>query len=396
MATDADTEHTQVVVIGAGPAGLTLANLLRQRGIGCLLLEEQSREFIEQRPRAGFMEEWAVRALERHGLAERLLDNAQRHAAFEIRFDGERHILSYAELTGHHHFVYPQPLLVADLTAAYVDGAGGDARFGARDVALHDLESDRPAVTYTDGRSGRAHRITCDAVAGCDGARGVSRAFLPAGVARHDYGIGWLALLAEAPPSADGVVFGIHPRGLAAHMARSPHVTRFYLQCPAGDDVANWSDERVWKELHARLTVPGGTITEGPLIEKQVLDMHNYVVDRMSHGRLHLAGDAAHVVAPIGAKGMNLAIHDALLLADALTAQLRDGDGTALAGYSEAALRRVWQYQEFSQWFAEILHGPAAEPFRARMAQARLRRLFGSRAAATAFCELYIGKDADW
>lgn len=391
------SEHrVPVVIVGAGPAGLTLANVLRDSSVDCVVLEAESREFIEQRPRAGFLEEWAVRALERHGLAGRLLDRAQTHSECEFRVDGERHRFAYTELSGHHHYVYPQPLLVTDLVREYADVKGGDIRFGVRDVELHGIDTAQPSVSYTDPGSGERRRIVCDVVAGCDGARGVTRASLPperARVARLEYGVGWLALLAEAPPSSDCVVFGVHPRGFAAHMARSPQVTRYYLECPAGDDPENWSHERVWSELHERLSVTGARpLTEGRLIEKRVLDMHNYVVQPMRYGRLFLAGDAAHLVAPIAAKGMNLALYDALLLADALIAYHRRGDSRGLDGYSAACLRRVWEYQEFSEWFAELLHGPSSgDPFRAGNATARLRRLFDSPAAAESFAESYIG-----
>ncbi|MFD5733444.1 4-hydroxybenzoate 3-monooxygenase [Streptomyces sioyaensis] len=391
--------RTGVVIVGAGPAGLTVANLLRAAGVDCVVLEAESREFIEQRPRAGFMEEWAVRALERHGLADRLLERAATQGEFEFRFEGERHTVRTAELSGRRHFVYPQPLLVTDLLASYADAAGGEVRFGVREVRLHDIDSARPAVSYTDPATGDRHRLACDFIAGCDGARGVTRAAIPADRAvltRHDHGVAWLALLAEAPPSADGVVFGLHERGFGAHMARSPEVTRYYLQVAPGEDAGNWSHTRVWSELRTRLAAAGAPpLTEGPLIEKVVLDMHNYVVEPMVHGRLHLAGDAAHLVAPIAAKGMNLAINDALLLGEALIAHYR-GDDSGLAGYSQACLRRVWQYLEFSQWLSEVLHGASSgDRFQAGTARARLRRLLGSESAAKAFAGLYLGEEAD-
>lgn len=385
-----------VVVVGAGPAGLTVGNILRAAGVECLVLETESRGFIERRPRAGVLEEWAVRGLERRGLARNLLERAGLHTACEFRFDGERYRFSYLELTGSHHWVYPQPLLVTDLVREYADVRGGAVRFGVRDVRLHGLDGGRPSVSYVCPESGRREAVACDFVAGCDGARGVTRAALAperARVARHDYGIGWLALLAEAPPSADCVLFGCHPDGFAGQMPRGPGVTRYYLQCPPGDTPDDWPHERVWAELRRRLGAAGAApLTEGPLIEKRVLDMHDYVTEPMASGRLFLAGDAAHLVAPIAAKGMNLALHDAFLLGDALVARLTEGDDSALAGYSGACLRRVWDYQEFSQWLSELYHGTAAgDPFRAGTTLARLRRLFSSPAAAAAFAEQYLG-----
>jgi p-hydroxybenzoate 3-monooxygenase len=385
-----------VVVVGAGPAGLTVGNVLRAAGVDCLVLETESREFIERRPRAGVLEEWAVRGLERRGLARNLLERGQVHDECEFRFAGERYRLRYTELTGRHHYVYPQQFLVTDLVREYADVRGGAVRFGVRDVRLHDLASDRPSVSYLCPESGERRFVDCDFVAGCDGARGVSRTALPpgrAGVVRYDYGVGWLALLAEAPPSSDCVVFGMHPRGFAGHMQRSPEVTRYYLQCPPGDDPANWPHDRVWAELRERLGAAGAPpLKEGRLIEKRVLDMHGYVVAPMAFGRLHLAGDAAHLTAPIAAKGMNLALHDAFLLGDALVARLTEGDESGLSGYSAACLARVWEYQEFSQWLSELYHGTASgDPYRAGLTHARLRRLFASRVAATAFAEQYLG-----
>ncbi|MFD9189696.1 4-hydroxybenzoate 3-monooxygenase [Streptomyces phaeochromogenes] len=394
-------QRTRVVIVGAGPAGLTLANILRAASVDCVVLENESRDFIEQRPRAGFLEEWAVRALEGRGLADRLLENTVAHTECEFRFAGERHRFPYADVSGHRHYVYPQPLLVTDLVREYADVRGGDVRFGVRDVEPAGIDTDRPSVAYTDPETGERVRLDCEFIAGCDGARGVTRDRMPAEhvtVARHDFGVGWLALLAEAPPSSDCVVFGIHPRGFAGHMARSPQVTRYYLECPPDDDPENWSHERVWAELHARLGAEGARpLNEGKLIEKRVLAMHNYVVEPMAYGRLYLAGDAAHLLAPIGAKGMNLAIHDSLLLGDALVAYYGKGDDSGLRGYSAACLRRVWQYQEFSQWLSDVYHGASSgDPFKAGTSMARLRRILGSPAAATGFAELFLGKDTDY
>lgn len=383
-------------MVGAGPAGLTVGNILRAAGLDCLVLETETRRFVERRPRAGVIEEWAVRGLERRGLARNLLERAQPHTECEFRFAGERYRFAYTELTGRHHFIYPQQFLVTDLVREYADVRGGEIRFGVRDVRLHGLDSGRPSVSYVCPDSGERRVVTADFVAGCDGARGVTRASLPPGrarLARHDYGVGWLALLAEAPPSSDCVVFGMHPRGFAGHMARSPEVTRYYLQCPPDDDPDGWPHERVWAELRQRLGAAGAPpLQEGRLIEKRVLDMHSYVVEPMTFGRLFLAGDAAHLTAPIAAKGLNLALHDAFLLGDGLVARLTTGDDSGLSGYSDTCLTRVWDYQEFSQWLAEMYHGTASgDPYRAGAALARLRRLFSSPVAAAEFAERYLG-----
>ncbi|MEU7055861.1 4-hydroxybenzoate 3-monooxygenase [Streptomyces sp. NPDC046197] len=385
-----------VVVVGAGPAGLTVGNILRAASVDCVVLETETRTSIQQRPRAGVVEEWAVRGLEERGLADNLVQRAERHTVCEFRFEGRGYRFPYTELTGRRHFVYPQPLLVTDLVREYADVRGGDIRFGVRDVRLHDTDSDRPSVSYLCPETGERRLLHCDFVAGCDGARGVTRAGLPPGrarQARHDYGIGWLALLAEAPPSSDCVLFGVHDNGFAGHMPRSPEMTRYYLQCPPGDDPEKWPHERVWSELRQRLAAADAPpLIEGRLLEKRVLDMHDYVVEPMRFGRLFLAGDAAHLTAPIAAKGMNLALHDAFLLGDALAAYVTKGEESGLDGYSEACLRRVWDYQEFSQWLSEVYHGTASgDPFRAGTTLARLRRLFTSPVAAAAFAEQYLG-----
>jgi p-hydroxybenzoate 3-monooxygenase len=390
----------EVVVVGAGPAGLTLANRLRQEGIDCLVLEQASREAVVSTPRAGFLEEWAVRALEACGLASKALSaEAPRHGSVEFRFEGERRVLDYARLTGHHHVVYPQQSLVRDLLERF-ESDGGEVRFGVRGLRLHGAtEGPRPTVAWTEPESGHpeaAHTAECAFVAGCDGARGVSRdALVAAGASlvRHQYGVDWLAMLARTPPTADTVIMGIHPRGFAAHMPRGPEVTRFYLQVPRGTSAEEWTDEHAWIELQARLAVPepGHRLASGPLLEKRVLELHDYLVRPMSVGRLQLAGDSAHLVAPIGAKGMNLAIHDALRLARGYAAVLRGGDEAPLAGYSDRSLQQAWDYLEFSEWLAEVYHGSAAGGFRAGAATARLRRIFASDTAARAFAEMYLG-----
>ncbi|WP_197679852.1 4-hydroxybenzoate 3-monooxygenase [Microlunatus soli] len=384
-----------VVIIGAGPAGLTVGNILRAAGIDCVILEAGSRAFIEQRPRAGVLEECVVRGLERRGLAADLLRHAVRQTTCEFRVEGERLRFDFGELTGQHHWVYPQPRLVTDLVAEYADVRGGEIVFGVADVELTGTDTADPQVSYTDAETGRRRLLRCDFVAGCDGAQGVTRHALPsrAGIARHDYGVGWLALLAEVPPSNDCAVFGLHPSGFAGHMARSATMTRYYLECLPDDDPADWSHRRVWAELQQRLAAQGAApLAEGRLIEKRVLPMRNFVVRPMAYGRLFLAGDAAHLTAPIAAKGMNLALHDAFALGDALVGRLAGGDESALADYSARCLRRVWDYQEFSGWLSEVFHGPSSgDSHHAGTALSRLRRLFSSPTAAAAFAEQYLG-----
>ncbi|MCP2259492.1 p-hydroxybenzoate 3-monooxygenase [Streptoalloteichus tenebrarius] len=388
-----------MAVIGAGPAGLIVANLLRKAGVDCVVLERHTRAHVEQRARAGLIEPRVVEMLRRFGLADRLLRMADAHTTCEFRIDGRRHEINYsAAHGGRRHYVYPQQELVTDLVAAFLD-AGGDLRFQAADVRPHGLDTDRPWVTYVDGATGETTRLDCDFVAGCDGFHGVSRASVPAGALTehsHEHGIGWLSVLAEAPPSTKAIIYALHPDGFAGHMLRSSTVSRFYLQCPVGDSVDNWPDERVWAELHKRLALrdEDWTLTEGPIIEKRVLDMRSFVVEPMSYGRLYLAGDAAHIITPVGGKGMNLAAHDAERLAEALVAHY-EGSDALLHDYSATCLRRVWRSQEFCQWMTEVIHASrdAGSSFRQRLAVARLEHLLTSPAAAAVFAENYLGQD---
>lgn len=383
-----------VGIVGAGPAGLTLANLLRQGGIPCVVLEKGTREYIETRPRAGVIEHRAVRMLAEHGLADRLLREADRHGACEFRVNGQAHEVDYSSLyDGQTHYVYPQQEVVRDLVGAFTD-SGGDVRFSVTDVELHDIETSSPYLTWTS-ESGVRERLDCSFIAGADGFHGVTRRSIPEGAVQefsHQHGIEWLSILAEAPPSTHKVIYALHPDGFAGHMLRSSTVSRYYLQVPVDDTVDNWPDERVWAELHKRLALRDSDwkLTEGRIIEKRILDMRSYVVEPMNHGNLYLLGDAAHIITPVGAKGMNLALHDAEVLAAALMEYTRTGDDAGLRSYSEVCLRRVWRAQEFSQWMVFMIHR-SPEPFLSRLGQARLEHLIASGSSAGYFAQNYVG-----
>ncbi|WP_328593138.1 4-hydroxybenzoate 3-monooxygenase [Lentzea tibetensis] len=384
-----------VAVVGAGPAGLTLANLTLQSGIPCVVLERSSRREVETRPRAGVLEHRSVELLERHGLADRLLAQADRHGTCEFRVNGQAFQVDYADLYGGRtHYVYPQQEVVTDLIAAFIEG-GGDIRFSVDDVTLHDLTSESPRVAWTSA-DGVRDEISCDFVAGCDGFHSVSRRSIPSGYLQelvHHHGIGWLSILAEAPPSTKAIIYSLHPDGFAGHMLRSSTVSRYYLQVDPSESVDNWPDDRVWMELQKRLSLADGSwrLTTGKITEKRILDMRSHVVEPMSYGRLYLLGDAAHIITPVGAKGMNLAMNDAAVLSSALTEYYKAGDETGLKTYSDDCLRRVWRAQEFSQWMVGMIHTSLDTPFQARLAQARLEHLASSKAYAASFAENYVG-----
>jgi len=387
-------ESTTVVIVGAGPSGLTLANLLQGAGIACIVVEARTRSYVEQRQRAGVLDYHATQIFERAGLGDRVLQNSVGDALQEFRVDGVPHLVDIRGLAGGRGSrMLPQQILVQRLIATFLDG-GGDLRMEAGEVDLHGLESDRPRVTYRDA-TGAEHEIECDYIAGCDGFHGVSRKRIPDEAVTtysFDHGIGWFTVLADSPPPQHPL-FGVSRHGFAAHFPRGPKASRFYLQCLPDDDLQKWPDDRIWDQL--RLRLGDESLPAGAIAEKAVVEMRSFVVDPMSYGRLFLVGDAAHVITPMGGKGMNLALADADVLAAAIRAAVADGDEQQLRDYSATCLRRTWRYQEFSRWMTEMLHDSGddstAGPFRHQLARARLERFFSSTALATSFSEMMAG-----
>jgi p-hydroxybenzoate 3-monooxygenase len=386
--------RTQVGIVGAGPAGLTLALLLQQRGIESIVLEARDRAYVEQRVRAGLLEQNTVDVLRGLGVAERLDREGLVHNGIYLRRQGRTQHVPMTELTGRHVTIYGQQEVVKDLTAASLE-RGGELLFEVSDVAVHGVETDRPRITYT--HDGSDHELECDVIAGCDGFHGVCRPSVPAGVlTEHEftYPFAWLGILAEAAPATDELIYAWHEHGFALYSMRSPKVSRLYLQVPADEDIADWPDERIWAELQVRLATDGWQVSEGPVFEKGITPMRSFVCEPMQHGRLFLAGDAAHIVPPTGAKGLNLAVNDVRLLAAALADWYATGSTAALDGYSRTALRRVWRAQDFSNYMTQLLHDVGSGPFQQSLQLARLEYLSRSQAAAGSLAENYVGLPA--
>ncbi|MEU6726131.1 4-hydroxybenzoate 3-monooxygenase [Nonomuraea wenchangensis] len=382
--------RTQVGIIGAGPAGLLLSHLLHLRGISSVVLERRSRDYVERRVRAGVLEQGTVDTLIEAGVGERMLREGLPHHGIELRYGGAGHRIAFEKLVpGRAITVYGQQEVVKDLIAARL-AAGGDVRFEVDNVVPHSLESE-PYLTFGDGE-----RLDCDVIAGCDGFHGVSRPSVPEGVLtvfEREYPFAWLGILADVAPSSEELIYTRTDRGFALHSMRSPTVSRFYLQVPADTRVEDWPDERIWDELRVRLeSVPGFTLTTGRITEKGVTPMRSFVTEPMQYGRLYLAGDAAHIVPPTGAKGLNLAVADVRVLTEALAAYFADGSTALLDGYSEACLKRVWRAQHFSWWMTTLLHTFEDEDAYGRRLQlSYLDYVTSSEAAATTLAENYVG-----
>ena len=386
--------RTHVGIVGAGPAGLLLSHLLHLSGIDSVVLEARSREYVENRIRAGVLEDGTVRTLIESGVGARMQAIGLPHHGVKLRFNGRTHRIDFRDLTGKSIMVYSQHEVVRDLIAARF-AAGGNILFDAAEVSVHDFDSETPHVRFR--ADGRDEILACDFIAGCDGFHGICRPSVPDGVLTvHErvYPFGWLGILAEAPPSSEELIYASHERGFALLSMRSPSVARLYLQCAPDEDPEAWSDERIWSELEARLHADEADwrLIRGPILQKGITPMRSFVAEPMQCGRLYLLGDAAHIVPPTGAKGLNLAVADVRVLARALHGYYQTGATEQLAGYSETCLRRVWKAQRFSWWMTSMLHRFATHtPFERRIQTAELDYLAGSRAAATALAENYVG-----
>ncbi len=388
---------TQVGIVGAGPAGLLLAHLLRLQGIDSIVIETRSREYVESRIRAGVLEQGTVNTLIKSGVGERLQQQGLVHHGIELSFSGRRHRINMHELTGGRAItVYGQTEVVKDLIKARLD-ANAALYFEVTDTSIHDFETHDPRILFR--HNGQPHEIHCHFIAGCDGFHGICR---PAIIGRlqvfeRTYPFGWLGILAESTPPSEELIYCHHERGFALFSMRTPNITRLYIQCAPDDHIANWSDNRIWEELSTRLHAGGDLeLKEGPILQKGITPMRSFVVEPMHWGKLFLAGDAAHIVPPTGAKGMNLAVADVRVLSRALATYYQSGQAELLDAYSATCLRRVWRAEYFSWWMTSLLHQfPDATPFHEKLQLAELEYVIHSRAAATALAESYSGLPFD-
>ncbi|HEV2604177.1 MAG TPA: 4-hydroxybenzoate 3-monooxygenase [Microvirga sp.] len=386
--------RTQVGIVGAGPAGLLLSHLLHLAGISSIVVEARSRQYVEERIRAGVLEQASADLLVETGVGERMLREGLLHHGIELRFAGESHRIDLSALTGGQAVtVYGQHEVVKDLIAKRL-ADGGQIVFEAGDVSVRDLDGEMPLIRYT--KDGATHEIPCDFLAGCDGFHGICRPAIPQGVLtayERVYPFAWLGILAKAPPASEELIYAHHDKGFALLSMRSPEISRLYLQCEPDEDLSRWSDEAIWGELETRLADRHGfQLTRGEIFQKGVTAMRSFVVEPMQYGRLFLAGDAAHIVPPTGAKGMNLAVADVRVLARALERYFRSGDASGLERYSAVCLRRIWKVQRFSWWMTSMLHRFAEDSsFDVRRQLAELDYVTSSEAAARTLAENYVG-----
>jgi p-hydroxybenzoate 3-monooxygenase len=386
--------RTQVGIVGGGPAGLLLSHLLHLEGIESIVLERRSREDLETTVRAGVLEHGTAELLKEVGVGERMLREGSVHHGIELRFGGRGHRIDFGDLTeGLSITIYGQQEVVKDLIRARLE-ADGKLLFEARAESVGDLDTDSPKIRFL--QDGQQEEISCDYVAGCDGSLGVCRTGIPENVRTEytrTYPFGWFGILVQGPPSTEELIYTLHDRGFALVSTRSPEVQRLYFQCDPQDDVEVWPDERIWDELSTRLaTHDGWELAGGQIFQKDIVQMRSFVCEPMQHGRLFLAGDAAHIVPPTGAKGMNLAVADIRVLAHALTEFYGSGKKELLDAYSEICLRRVWRAQRFSWWMTSMLHRfDRSDPFQLKVQQAELDYVTTSRAAATTIAENYVG-----
>ena len=387
------TSRTRVGIVGAGPAGLMLSQLLALRGIESVIVESRTREYCEARQRAGMLEAGTVAALRAAGVGKRLDVEGLEHDGIYLQFAGERHHVNFRELAGRTVTIYAQTEIVKDLIAARL-AAGGVIEFSASSVAVSGIESDAPVLSYTDA-AGVPHEVACDVIAGCDGFHGITRPLVPGlSVYERTYPYAWLGILADAGPSTDELIYSRHPDGFALYSMRSPEVSRLYLQVPADESLDAWPGDRIWAELQKRFALPGWSVSEGRITDKSITPMRSFVAGPMRHGRLFLAGDAAHIVPPCGAKGLNLAVGDAIVMASALSALLLDGSASLADAYSDTCLRRVWRATQFSYFMTSMTHVLPDDPFDDLAQLAQLRYVTSSAAAATSLAENYSGYES--
>ncbi len=389
--------RTQVGIVGAGPAGLVLGHLLHLQGIESVMLESRSREYCQERVRAGLLEQNTADLLVEMGVGERMKRERLVHHGINLRFCGRTHRIDFADLTGRSITIYGQGEVIKDLVDAR-HASGGPIFFEVENVSVHDFESDHPRILFQNKE--QPTELICDFIGGCDGFHGICRPSIPASaltVYQRDYPFGWLGILAQAPPSSEELIYAYHQRGFALLSMRTPQISRLYIQCTPDEDLSLWPDEKIWQELQIRLSSKEGwKLIEGPVLQKNVAKMHSFVVEPMQYRRLFLAGDAAHIVPPTGAKGLNLAVADVRVLARAFTEFYRSGRKDLLEKYSQTCLDRIWKVQRFSWWMTSMLHRFHNDSaFDQRRQLAELEYVISSRAASQSLAENYVGLPMD-